>query len=69
MPRSMSGCELANEARRPGIRVLYTSGYTASAFTEENRPDEGPDLLQKPYRRQELAPAVRAALDRAEPRS
>jgi len=71
MPGGMNGRELADEARRrrPGIRVLYTSGYTASAFTEENRPDEGPDLLQKPYRRQELARAVRAALDRTEPRS
>jgi|SRR5579871_2745002 len=50
MPRGMNGRELANEAsrRRPGIRVVYTSGYTASAFTEENRPDEGPDLPQKP---------------------
>jgi PAS domain S-box-containing protein len=64
MPGGMSGRELAEEVgkRRPGTRVLYTSGYTDNAIVHHGRLDEGVLLLTKPYRRSELARMVRQAL-------
>jgi len=67
MPGSMSGRELADAvaARRPGIRVLYTSGYTDDAVVHQRRLDEGALLLTKPYRRPQLARMLRQALNGA----
>ncbi len=64
MPGGMSGRELADAAlqRRPGLKVLYTSGYTENAIVHHGRLDVGVMLLAKPYRRAELARAVRGAL-------
>lgn len=55
MPGGMTGVELTNEARRlrPDLKVLLTSGYTASVH-EQDMPADVP-LLRKPYRRQDLA--------------
>jgi len=66
MPHGLSGRELADKARltRPDIKVLYTSGYTENAIVHHGRLDAGIDLLNKPYRRAELAHKIRAALDR-----
>ena len=64
MPGGMNGRVLADAARRlyPGLRVLYTSGYTENAIVHHGRLDEGARLLGKPYRRIDLDRAVRAAL-------
>jgi PAS domain S-box-containing protein len=64
MPGGMSGPELADEVarRRPGIKVLYTSGYTDNAIMHHGRLDEGVLLLTKPYRRSQLDQMVRKAL-------
>lgn len=61
----MNGRQLADEARRrwPHLKVLYTSGYTENAIVHQGRLDPGIRLLSKPYRLDELASAVRAALD------
>jgi CheY-like chemotaxis protein len=66
MPHGLSGRELAEKARliRPDIKVLYTSGYTENAIVHHGRLDAGIDLLNKPYRRTELAHKIRAVLDR-----
>ena len=60
----MNGREMAEAAQliRPGLRVLYTSGYTADALIHQGRVDPGVQLLSKPYRRGDLAAAVRRAL-------
>jgi hypothetical protein len=63
----MNGRALADAARklRPGLRVLYTSGYTENAIVHHGRLDPGVQLLAKPYRLVELARAVRSALGQA----
>ena len=64
MPGGISATELAEKARglHPGIRVLFTSGYTENALIHNGRLDEGINLLSKPYGRAELASAVRTLL-------
>jgi CheY-like chemotaxis protein len=65
LPGGMNGRELAKEAERraPGIPVLYMSGYTENAIVHHGRLDAGTEVLQKPFRRADLARAVRAVLD------
>ena len=65
MPGGMGGRELAGAAvrLRPGLRVLYTSGYTENAVVHHGRLDPEVQLLSKPYRRDELARRVRRVLD------
>jgi PAS domain S-box-containing protein len=65
MPGGMSGRELADAVakHRPGLRVLYTSGYTDNAIVHHGRLDAGVLLLTKPYRRPQLAQMVRLALE------
>lgn len=64
MSGGLNGPELVELARRfrPKLKVLYTSGYTENAIVHHGRLDEGVQLLQKPYRRNELAQKVRAVL-------
>jgi PAS domain S-box-containing protein len=62
MPEGMTGHQLANAARQlyPQLKVLFTTGYSHSAPDTQLRT--GNDTILKPYRRQQLATAVRAAL-------
>ncbi len=64
MPGGMTGRQLADTIakRRPGMKVLYTSGYTDNAIVHHGRLDEGVLLLTKPYRKNQLAQMVRRAL-------
>ncbi|HUG98206.1 MAG TPA: PAS domain S-box protein [Gammaproteobacteria bacterium] len=64
MPGGMNGRQLADAVLsiRPGVRVLYTSGYSENAIVHHGRLDPGVHLLGKPYRRSELAAKVREAL-------
>jgi CheY-like chemotaxis protein len=65
LPKGMNGSELAREARRqhPALKVLYMSGYTNNALPIDGTQDKSVRLLSKPFRRQDLARAVRATLD------
>jgi CheY-like chemotaxis protein len=65
MPGRLDGIDLANAARelRPGLRVLYTTGF--ANLVRDNREDDlqGP-VLRKPYRPGELRAAMHAELQR-----
>jgi PAS domain S-box-containing protein len=66
MPGGMNGRDLAEAARRlrPGIRILFTSGYTNEMFAASTPAAETDvNFLAKPYRRRELAAKLRALLD------
>jgi PAS domain S-box-containing protein len=63
MPK-MLGRELASHvrAKQPGIRVLFMSGYAASAFGPTNSLEEGSVLLNKPFGEHDLLLQIRTAL-------
>ncbi|MDI1287049.1 MAG: response regulator [Reyranella sp.] len=64
MPGGMNGSQLATEARslRPGLKVLFTSGYFQGALVQNRTIDANVRVLAKPYRKQELAKRVGEAL-------
>jgi CheY-like chemotaxis protein len=64
MPGSMNGRQLADEVlkRKPGLKVLFTSGYTENAIIHQGRLDAGVLLLAKPYRKSDMAGMIRKAL-------
>lgn len=64
MPGGMTGRELAARVRaiRPGLNVLFTSGFAGAEQHKAQSPDHDGELLAKPYRRKELAKAIRKAL-------
>jgi CheY-like chemotaxis protein len=66
LPEGMDGRRLADEAkrRRPGLKVLFTTGYTRNAIVHNGRLDAGVDLISKPFSFEALAAKVREILDR-----
>ena len=66
MPSGMNGRQLADEAirRRPGLKVLFTTGYTRNAIVHHGRLDPDVHLIGKPFTFNELGGKVRALLDR-----
>jgi CheY-like chemotaxis protein len=63
---NMTGRELADKAReaQPGLKVLYTSGYTRDAIIHGGRLDPGVDMIAKPFTYHALGQQVRDMLDR-----
>jgi signal transduction histidine kinase len=62
----MDGPELARRvsALRPGIKVLFMSGYNAPLIFQHGAPDPGVLFIQKPFTTDLLARMVRELLDR-----
>ena len=67
MPGGVSGRELASRliAEKPGLKVIYTSGFSADLAGKGMSLNDGVNFLQKPWDLQTLAGTVRACLDRA----
>ena len=61
----INGRELANRALalRPGLRVLFMTGYSRDAIVHEGRLDPGVDMVQKPVTEAVLAARIRSLLD------
>jgi CheY-like chemotaxis protein len=64
MPGGMSGWELADRARelRPGLPVVFTTGYALEMSVEKGPALGKSIMLNKPYRKAELAERLREAL-------
>lgn len=65
MPGGLSGKDLADEAQRkyPHLKVLLTSGFTDAFLANDAVLNNKYTLLTKPYRKRDLACAVRRVLD------
>jgi FixJ family two-component response regulator len=65
-----NGKQLGDEARmlRPGLPVIYMTGYSRNAVVHQGRLDPGVDLIQKPVSQADLAARIRRAIDRSSER-
>ena len=61
-----TGCELAERliVQRPGIKVLYISGYPGDAIAGQGCLDPGTEYLPKPFTPEQLSSKVREVLRR-----
>ena len=62
----MNGRELSDRAcaQYPGLKVLFTTGYTRNAIVHDGRLDPDVALLPKPFTTAQLATQVRQAIHR-----
>ena len=69
LPGGVNGRALADAARsaQPGVRVLFTTGYTRSADLQDGALDRGVHFIAKPFNLDALAEKIREVL--AEPGS
>jgi signal transduction histidine kinase/ActR/RegA family two-component response regulator len=65
MPGELSGWELAQQLldAQPGLKVIYTSGYSDDVALDVFSMGKKVNFVQKPYQPSKLAQAVRQALD------
>ena len=56
LPGGMSGRQLAAEAlgRRPGLKVLYATGYWRNAVLHHDRAEPDTEVLTKPFTHETL---------------
>ena len=61
----MSGRQLAEQivSARPGMKVVYMTGYTDNMVAHHNVLEPGVALLQKPFDKDQLARKIRSVLD------
>jgi CheY-like chemotaxis protein len=66
MPGGMTGVDLAHEARRrrPGLKILFTSGYADPGVLQGGLLTTDAGWLGKPYTMRELQTKLRSLLDR-----
>ncbi|MGZ5804153.1 MAG: ATP-binding protein [Xanthobacteraceae bacterium] len=60
-----SGRELADEVarKRPGVKIIYMTGYSRNAIIHHGRLDRGIELISKPLTEAVLARKIRQVLD------
>lgn len=65
MPPTLDGPELADELARmrPGIKVIFMSGYAAGSIAPEGELKPGTILVHKPFSLRLLAAKLREVLD------
>jgi CheY-like chemotaxis protein len=65
VPGPMNGKALADEVQRrwPGTKLVFMSGYSENILSTQGRLESGVLLLNKPFRKHELAKMLRTALD------
>ncbi|MGQ0662499.1 MAG: CHASE domain-containing protein [Pseudomonadota bacterium] len=65
MQGGMNGGELARaaQARRPGLKVLFCSGYAQEGLARTGRLESGANLIAKPYQLANLTKKIRDILD------
>jgi CheY-like chemotaxis protein len=60
----INGAKLAEEIRRrPGLKILFTTGYTRNAVVHNGVLDPGVDLIGKPFTLEALEAKLRAVLE------
>ncbi|MEJ0089740.1 MAG: ATP-binding protein [Limisphaerales bacterium] len=66
MPEGVSGMELAEKLLilDPGLKIIFTTGYTSHEFSPELLARTRAHFLQKPYVHTELTQTVRDCLDK-----
>ena len=62
LPGDMNGRQLADEAtaRRPQLKVLFTTGYTANAIVHHGVLDPGVNFIGKPFSIAALAAKIKS---------
>jgi CheY-like chemotaxis protein len=65
LPGKLTGRDLveAVEGRRPGVKVLLMSGYAPTELVNDGQLESSEALLNKPFRKIELARKIRSVLD------
>jgi len=65
LPGGMNGKEMARQIlkQKPGLKVLYTSGYSSEVAGKDLILEEGINYLSKPFNAHRLAQAIRSKLD------
>jgi PAS domain S-box-containing protein len=67
LPGGMNGRQLADAARqfRPGLRVLFITGYAEHAVLQNENLEPGMQVLTKPFTLETLAARIKAMIDGA----
>ena len=65
MPGQMSGLALSQQLLKdkPGLKVIYSSGYTDEMLDEGSALRQAPNFLEKPFSPNALLRTIRTALD------
>jgi len=65
LPGGVNGRGLAEAARsqRPGLKVLFTTGYARNAIVHNGTLDPDVQLIVKPFTRRDVAQKIRTVLD------
>lgn len=65
LPGAMNGLALAAEVRRryPDIKTAHMTGYAKEAFGDYVKLDENIIIIQKPFKKADLANTIRNVLD------